>query len=111
MHVTTQRVGKAWVLAVQGEVDIYTAPNLDEPLQAALSDGSDVIVDLSRVDFRDSSGLGVLDEGIKTARGGRWKRWASTCSTIQSWPGWWLTTGTSPSTSDWRRTYEKRATS
>jgi anti-sigma B factor antagonist len=68
MRVSAEQVGQAWILAVTGEVDIFTAPQLDAPLQEKLAEGNDVVVDLSAVEFLDSSGLGILVKGIKTAR-------------------------------------------
>ena len=51
---------------VAGEVDIFTAPRFKDDLVAIVDDGAiDVIVDLSRVDFIDSTALGVLIGGIK----------------------------------------------
>jgi anti-anti-sigma factor len=49
------------VLAVSGEVDLKTAADLDVHLRAALGDGhSKVVLDLTRCEFFDSSGLNVL---------------------------------------------------
>lgn len=51
----------ASVLAVTGEVDLQSAPHLANALeQARVAGASIIVVDLSRVDFLDSSGLGVL---------------------------------------------------
>lgn len=51
----------ASVLAVAGEVDLQSAPHLANALEEArVAGASIVVVDLSRVDFLDSSGLGVL---------------------------------------------------
>jgi anti-sigma B factor antagonist len=48
-------------VAVSGEVDITTAPDLRAWLTKVLDDGAaDVVVDLSGVAFMDSSGLSVL---------------------------------------------------
>lgn len=51
----------ATAVAVEGEVDIATAPQLRQML-ADLGDRGQkrVIIDLSRTDFLDSTGLGVL---------------------------------------------------
>ncbi len=57
---TVERDG-ATVLIVVGELDIATAPVLDEKLQAATADrAGPVIVDLDGVSFMDSSGLQVV---------------------------------------------------
>jgi anti-sigma B factor antagonist len=57
------------VLAVKGEVDVYTAPRLREKLVELVSQGKlRVIVDLEGVDFLDSTGLGVLVGGLKRLR-------------------------------------------
>lgn len=48
------------VLAVRGEVDIATAPELRERLAETVVAYDAVVVDLERVPFMDSTGLGVL---------------------------------------------------
>jgi anti-anti-sigma factor len=47
------------VLAVAGELDSYTAESLRRALDA-LPDSGPVAIDLSRVSFMDTNGLGVL---------------------------------------------------
>ena len=57
------------VLAVKGEVDVYTAPRLREKLVELASQGRHrIVVDLEGVDFLDSTGLGVLVGGLKRLR-------------------------------------------
>ena len=57
------------VLAVRGEVDVYTAPRLRERLVELVSEGKhNIVVDLEGVDFLDSTGLGVLVGGLKRLR-------------------------------------------
>ena len=57
------------VLAVKGEVDVYTAPRLREKLVELVSQGNhQIVVDLEGVDFLDSTGLGVLVGGLKRLR-------------------------------------------
>jgi anti-sigma B factor antagonist len=64
----TERNGRS-VLAVHGEVDVYTAPRFRERLIELVSAGKRrVIVDLEGVDFLDSTGLGVLVGGLKRLR-------------------------------------------
>ena len=49
------------VLEVGGEIDVYTAPKLRERLIELVNSGQKhVVVDLGRVEFLDSTGLGVL---------------------------------------------------
>lgn len=47
-------------VAVSGEVDLAVAPAMDSHLSAALGQGKDIVVDLSRATFLDSVALGVL---------------------------------------------------
>ena len=64
----TERNGST-VLAVRGEVDVYTAPRLREKLVELVSEGRyNLVVDLEAVDFLDSTGLGVLVEGLKRVK-------------------------------------------
>ena len=57
------------VLAVQGEVDVYTAPRFRERLIELVSQGKHrIVVNLEGVDFLDSTGLGVLVGGLKRLR-------------------------------------------
>ena len=57
------------VIAIEGEVDIYSAPQFKEALLAGIEDGATtIIVDLGRVTFIDSTALGVLVSGAKRVR-------------------------------------------
>ncbi len=57
------------VLAVKGEIDVYSAPRLRERLVELVSEGHrQIVVDLEGVDFLDSTGLGVLVGGLKRVR-------------------------------------------
>jgi len=64
------RAGSYVVVEVRGEVDMQTAPELRERL-AGLVDGGqrEVIVDLERLSFIDSTGLGALVAGRNHAHG------------------------------------------
>ena len=62
-------IGDCAVLQVTGEVDVYTAPMLRERIRDLAAKGVvHLIADLSRVDFLDSTGLGVLVGGLKRLR-------------------------------------------
>ena len=57
------------VIDVQGEIDLYTAPRLRELLIDLVSTGSyRLVVNLDKVGFLDSTGLGVLVGGLKRVR-------------------------------------------
>jgi anti-sigma B factor antagonist len=54
---------------VEGEIDIYTAPRLRELLIDLVSKNNyQIVVDLEKVGFLDSTGLGVLVGGLKRVR-------------------------------------------
>jgi anti-anti-sigma factor len=54
--------GDVLTFAVQGELDLNTAPELDEPLKKALEDAADasVLIDLSGCEFIDSTGIALI---------------------------------------------------
>ena len=57
------------VVNVEGEIDIYTAPRLRELLiDLAGKNNYQLIVNLEKVGFLDSTGLGVLVGGLKRVR-------------------------------------------
>ncbi|WP_189170650.1 STAS domain-containing protein [Pilimelia anulata] len=69
LALTTRTVGDHTVLEVGGEVDVYTAPRLREELVRLIDSGTRrIVVDLGRVDFLDSTGLGVLVGAMKKLR-------------------------------------------
>jgi anti-sigma B factor antagonist len=69
LSLSTYDSGDHTVLEVGGEVDVYTAPRLRERLVELVEQGSrHVVVDLSRVEFLDSTGLGVLVGALKRLR-------------------------------------------
>jgi anti-sigma B factor antagonist len=73
--VSTERLDdKTSVIALSGEVDLYTAPEFKQQLLDAIGQGSkEVIVDFTDTTFIDSTTLGVLVGGVKRLRpnGGR----------------------------------------
>ena len=58
-------------VAITGEVDVYTAPQLRERLYTVIADGaSHVVLDLESMTFIDSTGLGVIVGTLKRLRQG-----------------------------------------
>ena len=57
------------VLAVRGDADLHSAPELRERIRGAIDDGANiVVVDLSATTLIDSTSLGVLLGGMKRLR-------------------------------------------
>lgn len=64
--------GRTHVIEVEGQVDLYSAPEFKERTGRVIDQGSTrVIIDLSRVGFMDSTGLGVLVGALKRLRAAR----------------------------------------
>ena len=64
-----RKVGDVPVLAVSGEIDIYTAPVFKQAVVNLVSEGNqNLVVDLSKVTFMDSSGFGTLLGATKRLR-------------------------------------------
>ena len=69
LSLSTRTEGDCTIVEVGGEIDVYTAPRLREQLVDLVADGKyHLVVDMERVDFLDSTGLGVLVGGLKRVR-------------------------------------------
>ena len=72
MDVSTRHEGGHSIVAVTGEVDLYSSPKMREALLASLSQRqARVVVDLSGVTYMDSSGIATLVEALQAARKGQ----------------------------------------
>jgi anti-sigma B factor antagonist len=72
--IEDRRAGDVHVVAVTGEIDLFTAPEFKQRVTAPIAAGLDrVVVDLTATTFIDSSSLGVLIGAHRRlkARGGR----------------------------------------
>jgi len=69
LSLATRTEGDRTVVSVAGEIDVYTAPKLREQIVALVDEGQyHLVVDMSGVEFLDSTGLGVLVGGLKRVR-------------------------------------------
>ena len=71
---TEELASDFYVIALTGEVDLYTAPEFKQQLLEVIGKGAkEVVVDFSDTTFIDSTTLGVLVGGVKRLRpnGGR----------------------------------------
>ena len=74
LELSSRRVADAVVITARGDLDIVTSPELDSSLAAARRSGARVILDLSAVDFMDTSSLAVVV--------GHWKKLTARGSTL-----------------------------
>jgi anti-sigma B factor antagonist len=51
-----------WVLAMSGELDVATAPELEQALRAA---SGSVVIDCGALEFMDATGIGVLVRALR----------------------------------------------
>ena len=69
LTIETRDVDGRTVVAVGGEIDVYTAPKLRDKITELVGAGIyDLVVDMEGVEFLDSTGLGVLVGGLKKVR-------------------------------------------
>jgi anti-sigma B factor antagonist len=69
LTITTREAEGRTVVSVAGEIDVYTAPRLREEITELVAAGTyDLVIDMSAVEFLDSTGLGVLVGGLKKVR-------------------------------------------
>jgi anti-sigma B factor antagonist len=69
LSLQTREVDSRTIVAVGGEIDVYTAPKLRDKITELVGQGHhDLVIDMEGVDFLDSTGLGVLVGGLKKVR-------------------------------------------
>jgi anti-sigma B factor antagonist len=66
---TEARSAEEFVIALSGEVDLYTCPEFKQELLGVIGRGAKhVVVDLEATTFVDSTALGVLLRGVQRLR-------------------------------------------
>jgi anti-sigma B factor antagonist len=69
LSLETREAGDRTVVAVGGEIDVYTAPKLRDKITELVNAGHHtLLIDMEKVEFLDSTGLGVLVGGLKKVR-------------------------------------------
>ena len=69
MELTVSREERFAVIAPAGRVTAPGVPQLKQAIEEVIADGQPrIVVDLARTDFVDSSALGALIGGLKSAR-------------------------------------------
>lgn len=60
---------KSFVIAIKGEIDIYSAPGFKQSLTESIKDvDGDIILDCTDLSYIDSMGLGILVGALKRVR-------------------------------------------
>jgi anti-sigma B factor antagonist len=67
LDITTEEAGAGVVVvALAGEIDLYTCPEFKQELLRVIADGATlVVVDLAKTTFIDSTALGVIIRGVE----------------------------------------------
>lgn len=69
LETSTRRADGFEVLDVSGEIDVYTAPQFKEAVNSIIAAGQkDLIINMARVTYMDSSGFGTLLSATKRLR-------------------------------------------
>ncbi len=70
MHVRqSDDDGDAYVVELGGEIDVYTSPKVKDAITELIDQGHyNLVINLEKVRYIDSTGLGVLIGGLKRVR-------------------------------------------
>ena len=69
LSLDTRHADDVTIVAVGGEIDVYTAPKLRDRITELVGEGHyRLVIDMENVEFLDSTGLGVLVGGLKKVR-------------------------------------------
>lgn len=68
MSVSTTTRDGVHVIALAGEIDLQTSPQVREAVLGSLRQGGPVVVDMGGIAYIDSSGVASLVEGFQVAR-------------------------------------------
>jgi anti-sigma B factor antagonist len=68
MEIELQQTQNTSTVALHGEVDLSSSPQARKAILSCLNGGKSLLVDLSAVEYIDSSGIASLVEGFRLAR-------------------------------------------
>ncbi|MDQ2679548.1 MAG: STAS domain-containing protein [Candidatus Eremiobacteraeota bacterium] len=61
--------GEGYVVELNGEIDVYTSPKVKDAISELIDQGHyNLVINLEKVRYIDSTGLGVLIGGLKRVR-------------------------------------------
>ncbi len=68
MEYSKREQGGAQIVSFTGDIDLQSSPEVRKVLLACVEEGSAVLVDLSGVEYIDSSGVASMVESFQNAR-------------------------------------------
>jgi len=69
MEITQKRKGDIVVLVIVGEIDLYNAPEIKDIIHKLIEERNyNVIIDLEKVSYIDSSGIGALISSLSNLK-------------------------------------------
>ncbi len=69
MEINRREVGDIVIFDINGEIDLYNAPEIKEKIKDELNKNKvNVIINLDRVSYIDSSGIGVLISSLSNLK-------------------------------------------
>ena len=69
IKVNVRDAGDAYVVELGGEIDVYTSPKVKDAITELIDQGHyNLVINLEKVRYIDSTGLGVLIGGLKRVR-------------------------------------------
>lgn len=66
MEILKSKAGSTLVISLSGRLDTVSAPQLDEELKASIGGVTELILDLSSLEYMSSAGLRILLSAQKT---------------------------------------------
>jgi anti-sigma B factor antagonist len=68
LEIKTTETDESHLISARGEIDLYASPELRQAILKGVSKAQNTLgVDLSQVEYMDSSGVATLVEGLKSA--------------------------------------------
>ena len=69
MDITIRESGEVVIMDINGEIDLYNAPDIKESIKAQIESGkTNIIINLDKVSYIDSSGIGVLISSLSNLK-------------------------------------------
>jgi len=69
MNRTYDDVKKSWIIDIDIDMDLYNVPKLKEMSESCINEKqADILLDCSKMQYMDSTGLGVLVSILKRVR-------------------------------------------